>query len=287
MIMPGINLADEPVPANQTLRVISMAPNLTESVFEIGAGDTLVGVTDFCRYPPEALLRRRCGGWSNPDFEVVSRLEPDLILIQGQHQAVHEFADRRGIRLCSILMDDVESIREGMIELGEILGYEDGATSAVKKFEYRLSVIQSALESNHAGTRPRVFLSLSRREGSLSGIMTMASGSFMDQALQFAGGENVFSDLKQPYPQVSQESLIKRSPEYIIEIRGDALVREELKNGLIEDWSVLSSLPAVMHDRIHVLNANYLMIPGPRFPLTVQLIYDALHGDKSDVPGPY
>ena len=111
-----------------------MAPNLTESVFEIGAGEYLVGVTDFCKYPSQVQKLQRCGGWSNPDYEVITRLKPDLILIQGQHQPVRDFSERQGIRVCSILMDDVESITDGLMMLGEILGCRDGATTAVMKF---------------------------------------------------------------------------------------------------------------------------------------------------------
>ena len=266
-----------PVVSDQPQRVISMAPNLTESIFEIGAGESLVGVTDFCKYPSQARQRQSCGGWSNPDYEVITRLKPDLILIQGRHQSVRDFSARQGIRVCSIMMDDVESITDGLVILGEILGSRDGATSAVTKFENRLAAIKMDLKSHPVHNPPRVFISLSRRPGSLSGIMTMVSGSFIDQALTLAGGENIFNDLVHPYSQVSQENVIVREPEFILEIRGDTHMREESRRDLVDDWSGLVSIPAVRNNRIHVLEADYLLIPGPRFPRTVEMIYEVLY----------
>jgi iron complex transport system substrate-binding protein len=269
-------------------RVISMAPNLTESVFAIGAGDKLVGVTSLCRYPGAVQGIRRCGGWSDPNFEVITALKPDLILVQEVHRAVVDFAEPRGIAVCSVpVMDNLKTLREGILLLGGALDAEDGATSAVARLDAALTEL-SAETARHEN-RPRVFLSLSRSPGSLAGIMTVSGGSFMDEALKLAGGENIFGDLDDFYPQVSRESLIARRPEIILEVRGDNTIADDLAERLRADWRTLGSIPAVRNGRIELVAGDHMMIPGPRFPLIVRDLQTALYGaapSPSESPPP-
>lgn len=267
-----------PVAAALSQRVISLAPNITESVFAIGAGDRVVGVTDFCKYPSEATQLQRCGGWSNPSLEILSALKPDLIIVQGQHDKVREFGRARGIAVEGVEMDSVASILAGLEKLGRLLDCEQGAQEEVGRIRERLAVFEA--RQIDAEARSAVFISIGRQAGSLSGVYTAAGGSFLDEALTLAGGRNIFADVTQPYPQASRESLISRSPDVILELApgldpADTATRDQL----IADWQILSSIPAVRDGRIYVITDEFMLNPGPRVTLIIEKMQAALQAE--------
>jgi iron complex transport system substrate-binding protein len=264
-------------------RIVSASPNLTETIFALGAGDRIVGVSDFCTWPPAARELPRVGGWSNPSFERIAQLQPDLIVVLGQHEALSDFARRRGIPLAQIPMMSVPTIRSGILELGRILGRDDAATSLAASIDNRLAAFEADLAADPARPRPRVFISTARTPGSLATLFTVGGGSFLDEALRLAGGVNVYADLEQPFPQISKESLMLRRPEIILELEAGIELSPEQQRQLIGDWQPLAALPAVADARIHVLTNADLLIAGPRLPELVEQLRRAIREPPAGV----
>lgn len=250
-------------------RVISLAPSLTECVFAIGAEKRLVGVGDFDSYPPAVSKLRRCGGWSNPNFETIRGLNPDLLLVIGRHEKIRSFADSRGIKIESLHVETMADIPACMLRLGQLLGAEAGATSVSTQFTAELARFKAELAAQPQLVRPRVFVCIGRQEGALAGLTTITTGSFIDEALTLAGGTNVFADLKHYYPSISKEALLARKPDVIIELREGAELTPEQAAATAREWQSLAALPAVRNGRVHVLSAPGLLIPGPRFTHTI------------------
>ena len=267
-----------PVPSPPR-RIISMAPNITETIFALGAGDRLVGVTDFCNYPPEARSIRRAGGWSNPNFEVLTALKPDLIIYQGRHEKVREFTMRRGLPAANVDMDTSDSIRAGIIQLGTLLGTEDQATSLTAAMDAQINQLRARVADIPAAQRPRVFLSLSRQPGAMESLFTVSDASFIAQALKLAGGINVFADAGQTYAQAAKEALLAAQPQVVIELVGTNGLQAADRQRLVQDWNAFPSLPAVRDGRIAVIAGEYAMIPGPRFAQLAQALQTALYPD--------
>jgi len=261
-------------------RVVSLSPNITESVFALGAGGQLAGVSDFSNYPPEARRLKNCGGWSNPNFEVISMLHPDLILVLGKHQRVRDFGKERGIDVQGVSMDSVATIFFGLRRLGELLGREDEATSLTARIRGELDGLQAELDRRPDRHRPTALISIGRNPGPLAEILTATGGSFLDELLTLAGGKNIFGDITQYYPQVSKETLMTRQPEVILELTGGVDLTPEQQRALIGDWQALPSIHAVKNGRISVLNEDYLAIPGPRLPQIVRTFRNALYPAK-------
>ena len=258
-------------------RVVSLSPNITESVFAIGAGDLLVGISDFCNYPPQVRSLKRCGAWSNTNFEVLSALHPDLILILGAHQNVRKFCEARGIAIHSVSMDSAATINQGLLDLGRLLGREASAIALTNRINAELAALRQE-RSEHPQTHPpSVLISIGRKPGTMSDILTATGGSFIDEAITLAGGKNVFGDIKKYYPQVSKETLIVRRPEVIMELTGGTDLTPQQQGALIDDWKSLPSIPAVHTGRISVLTEDYLSVPGPRLPQIVRRFRDVLY----------
>lgn len=257
-------------------RVITLAPSITETVFTLGLGDRVVGVTDFCTYPEEATQKERVGGWMNPNLEKITVLQPDLVIIQGQHEKVRAYCERRNIPLLSVDMDTMPGIFEGIREIAEALGCPSCGKRLSSKIRLELKEAQAAVADR---PRLRVFLLLGRRPGSLTGLYTMGRGTFLTEVVEIAGGMSIFADVDQPYPQASKESLVQRAPEVILEMHpGETFTPEEIEK-LKRDWSAMPSLPAVHTGRIYVMTEDFALIPGPRVGRLARRMASILHPD--------
>lgn len=266
LLLPGLAWAEAP------LRVVSLAPNLTETVFALGAGSRVVGVSDFCVYPPEALKLPRLGGKLNANLEALAKLAPDLVLIQGRQESIERWCAERDIALLRVNMDSLAGIDAGVRDIAAALDLPEAGEALRASIHADMNRIVAAVASRE---RPRVFLSLAPAGDGVS-LFTCGAASFVAELLDIAGGENVFADLKQPYSQISLESLIARRPERILELRPDAPEARPWPR-----WADLP-LPALEPDGVRVLTDSFLLIPGPRVAQTARAFASALHPEVFD-----
>lgn len=256
-------------------RIICAAPSVTEIVFALGIGKKVVGVSDFSTYPPEAQTIPRIGGLINPNKEKITSLQPDLLIIQGQNESLARFCDEEGIRFLSIEIDTLEDIWTAIHTLGQILESQEKASALVRKIKDDLQDIREKIKD-----RPlrKVFITLGHTPGDLTGLMTTGPGTFLNELVSTAGGENIFADAPGLYPQISKESLVKRQPEIILEAIPGGIPEEKLKL-LKNDWTQLPMLPAVKSGNIHYLTEDFLLIPGVRIAQTVRRFAEIFHPD--------
>jgi iron complex transport system substrate-binding protein len=258
-------------------RIISMAPNITETVFALGCGDRLVAVTDFCVHPPEALALPKVGGFYNPNLERMAVLNPDLVLLQGKHEKVDRFCDGRHIPVLHVAMDSLASIYSGIERLGEALGVPDRAAVLNRAIGNDLEAVRRA--ANRHSSR-KVFVSLGRAMGSMANLYTVGGTSFLSEVLRIAGGENVFGDVKLAYPEASKESLVRRAPEVILEMRpGEAMAPERQKQ-IVAEWAVFKTIPAVRDGKVFVVTDDFILVPGPRVAAVARILAGTLHGEQ-------
>ena len=247
----------EPSPPH---RVISMAPNLTEIVYDIGAQDLLVGVTDFCKYPPQAQAKEKIGGWINPNYEKILSLKPDLVLALKFHgKAVDNL---RKLKVPVLVQDcqTVEDVLGAYDVLGKALGREESARKAKQRLSARLSKIR---RGPGQGRPVSVLFVIDRTPGALEQIYGVGPGNFVDALIRWTGGVNILSDAPVPYPLVSKEQLLKRDPDVIINALPPAHGRsgEVLQETAV--WDKLPALKAVKNRRVYCFDQAEYLIPGP------------------------
>jgi iron complex transport system substrate-binding protein len=257
-------------------RIVSMAPNITETVFALGCGDRLVAVTDFCVYPPEALALPKVGGFYNPNLERMAVLNPDLVLLQGKHEKVDRFCDGRHIRVLHVAMDSLASIYSGIGRLGEALGVPDRAAGLNRAIGNDLEAVRRAA---HRHSTRKVFVSLGRAMGSMANLYTVGGTSFLSEVLRIAGGENVFGDVKLPYPEASKESLVRRAPEVILEMRPGEAMAPERQRQIVAEWAVFKTIPAVRDGKVFLVTEDFVLVPGPRVAAVARILAGTLHGE--------
>lgn len=257
-------------------RILCMSPAAAEIAFAVGAGDRIVGVSEYTDYPPDAADLPRCGGYTNPNFELIIGLQPDLIVLQGRFERLRQFARQNGIAVISLQLYDLQSILEETERLGAAIGLADGGREASAEMRRRLDAVRERVKGL---PRPRVMLVAGRERDSLRDISVPGPGGFLSDLLRVAGGENVFEDLTTRYATVNKEALVARAPEIIIELHGTEGDDEQATAQARRLWVELSLLPAVRDGRVHAIAAGYALKPGPRVVRLAERLADVIHGE--------
>ncbi len=255
-------------------RIVSFAPNITETVFALGCGDRLVGVTDFCDFPAETAAIRKVGGHINPDLEAVAVLRPDLIIIQGLHEKVAQFAELHQIPLVRVNMDTLATIDDGIRIIGEELGCVEKADALRTQVRQELDEVKRRVANL---SRPRVLIITSRQSHDMNNLYTLGGGSFVSELVANAGGENIFHDAPQAYMEASKESVVMRAPEVILEFHAGEKLSAEDQERYRSDWQAFSTLPAVQSNRIYLIMESHALRPGPRVGEVARILARCLH----------
>ena len=242
-------------------RIISINPAVTEIIFELGCQDKLVAISDYCNYPSQTAGIEKIGGVTSQNFERISFLKPDLIIVQGESKHLTDFCEKRNIEWVSINLRYIDEIYDGIKQLGEILGSAEKAENLCDKISAQFKDIENRVSS---AKKKKVFFSFFRTPGSLAGITTVGPKTCLSELITLAGGINIFDDVSQDYTVISKESLLKRQPDIIIEPY--AVFRDNKKDTAqaIKDWSKLGALDAVKNNRICFIDPDLVLKPGPR-----------------------
>jgi iron complex transport system substrate-binding protein len=249
--------------AQPARRIVSLAPHLTEQLFAIGAGEWIVGTTDFADYPPAALQIPRVARAHSVDLERVAALKPDLIVIWGSGfpPAVADAIRRLGAPVFVSEPSTLADIASSMARLGALTSTP--GDRAATEFTQRIET----LRRGYSG-RPRV--SVFYQVWSTP-LMTLSGRHVVSEAIRICGGRNVFADLVPIAPQVSTEAVLAANPEVIVTAEPDARA-----SGALDAWKRFSRLAAVQLGALVTLDANRINRHGPRMPDEIEVLCEAI-----------
>lgn len=255
-------------------RVISLAPHITEIIYKIGAGDLLVGRTEFCLYPEQAQAVETVGGYLNPDFEKMVALAPDVVFLFPNTDL-----DRKlqmfGMKTFTVPNETIDEILQGIAAVGRVLHRDEAAERLATGILDTLSRLQQ--QSSRDDTLTSTLLLVGRESGSLRGLYAAGQETYLSELLMMCGGRNIFADVNARYFDVSKEDLVQRDPELIIEFR----IMEDAGSAQIaalkQDWQALPLLRAVQSGRVEILTERYFLIPGPRISRIAMALHHLLN----------
>jgi iron complex transport system substrate-binding protein len=252
-------------------RIVSHVPSITETLFALGLGDSVVGVSDFCNYPEEAAEKPSVGGYYTPSIEQIAALDPDLVLTDGYAADIAKL-DPLGIPYVVLDPADIDGYLTNIELLGSITGVEDEAGELVSDIQESIDAVVAGV----AGAEPpRVFYVFDATE--LSKPWTAGPGSFVDAFMTLAGGENVAGEAQEPWLQFSLEALVDADPEVILvdAQMGTATVTPEE----LERDPVWQETTAVKEGRISVIDGDLVNRHGPRMVLALEQMARVFHPD--------
>jgi iron complex transport system substrate-binding protein len=247
-------------------RIVSLAPNHTETLYALGLGDRVVGVTEYCNYPPEAAEKPKVGDFVNIDLETVVGLQPDLVLATTMHVAETVPAlQERGIAVFVIDPQSVADVLDEIRTMGRITGREEAADALVAHMQARIDAVQERVKG---APRPKVFWELGPE------LFTVGPGTFIDDLIVLAGGENVAADADTPWPQLSVEAIILNDPDVIV--LADHNYGQTVE--MVKERPGWEDIRAVREGRIvEIANDDIVSRPGPRLVEGLEFLAQALH----------
>ena len=256
-------------------RIISAVPAVTEILFAVGAGPDVVGIGSFDQLPAGSREITRVGGLLDPDMERIFTLQPDLVILYASQTDPIEQLKRAGIQVLAYEHRGLSDIPSMIRMLGERTGHAQQAVAVATRLETGLADIQARVAGR---TRPRTLLVFSREPRTLRNVYASGGVGFLHDMLDIAGGDNVFTDVRdERVAQVSSEAILTASPDVIIEIRNDTMFGAATDEEERAVWQRLTTLPAVRTNNVHFLTGNQFVVPGPRVLEATEQLARVLH----------
>jgi len=230
-------------------RIVSLAPSNTEILFALGLGDKVVGVTDWCNYPPEALDKEKVGSYDTPDVEKIVALNPDLVLVAyGTTMDVINNLVGLGLTVFGIKTTDLDDLLDDIRTVGNITGEKVEALALTSEMESRIEAVTD--ETSELEERPSVFYIVWHDP-----LWTAGSETFIHELIEKGGGVNMCQNIT-GYTTISIEEVVARNPEVII--------ASEWSFEWAMNEASLNSTDARQNGRIYQGDDDLVQRPGPR-----------------------
>jgi iron complex transport system substrate-binding protein len=248
----------------QPRRIVSTAPAITEILYALGLGDRVVGVTDYCHYPPEARSKPKIGPFIRPDLEAIVALRPDLVIILKNPLQLFPKLRALNQNVVEVDHDTVPNIYRAIGQIAAAAGVPARGAALNRTIQTRLTEIRGKVAKL---PRRRVLFVVGRTPGTLEGIVGVGGSSYLNELMSIAGGDNMLRDAVAAYPKVPAEEILARNPEVIVDM-GDMSdtdhVTEAQKRAVAGLWNRFPMLSAVRSHRVYGVAADIFVVPGPR-----------------------
>ncbi|MGB6872524.1 MAG: ABC transporter substrate-binding protein [Dehalococcoidia bacterium] len=250
-------------------RIISLAPSNTEILFALGLGNKVVGVTDYCDYPPEALDKEKVGAYDTPDIEKIVALTPDLILVAyGTSIDVINTLEGLGLTVFGIKSTDLDDVLNDIRTVGEITDKEAEAATLTSEMESRIQAVTNQTEELEE--RPRVFYIVWHDP-----LWTAGSETFIHELIEKGGGVNICQNIT-GYTTISIEEVVARNPEVII--------ASEWSFEWAMNETSLNSTDARQNGRIYQGDDDLVQRPAPRLVEGLEWFAHYIHPEIFEEP---
>ncbi len=252
--------------AASPMRIVSLAPGVTETLFALGGGDAVVGVSQYCDYPPAATRLPKVGTFLTPNVEAIAALRPDLIIGPGLSSSRREVRALEAMGYPTLTVND--NSLDGIEQSIALIGAHTGEQQAARRL---LGVIQAHIDGVHArleGTKPRTVVMLVGHQP----MVAVGRGTFLDDLLRLAGGDNIADLARQNWPRLSIEYIIAMRPEVILDgaMGSDA-------NTPAGFWARYPTIPAVRDHHVFGYPEDPMLHPGPRVWQSLEILARRIH----------
>lgn len=247
------------LPASAAQRVISLAPSTTELAYAAGMGETLLAVSAYSDYPPEAKKLEQVASWQGINLERILALKPDLILAWrgGNPQRLLDQLASFGIPIFYADAKNIDDIAKSLDALAQYSPHPEQAHQAAEHIRQQMA----ALTAQYADNQPRrVLLQFGTQP-----LFTASAATLQSQVLTLCGAENIFADSRVPWPQISREQVLTRQPQAIVITGGEKQIVS-----VKAFWAPQLAVPIV------ALNEDWFNRAGPRIMLAAQELCNQL-----------
>ncbi len=257
-------------------RIVCLVPSITETLFAIGAGPRVVGITDFCIHPEkEVQAKTRVGGTKNIVVERVLALEPDLVIANAEENRKHQIEELRaaGVKVFVTFPKTIDQSLRMMEDVAALTDAGAGLAPIVQDIRQARQEVRSSLPPS----LPSIFCPVWKDP-----YMSINGDTFVDSIIREAGGRNIFEDCPDRYPRVTLREVARKKPDIVILPTEPYHFAEDDKADFRPRGE---NLPAVCEDRIHIVEGELLSWYGPRISRALRVLSAFFRGDTRQVEG--
>jgi iron complex transport system substrate-binding protein len=252
--------------ALHTQRIVSLAPSVTETLFALGLGTQVVGVTTYCDYPLEAQRLPKIGGFMSPSIEAVIAKRPDFVIgvRSATDPAKARELERLGFKVTLISLASLSDILTSIKDIARLLGRAEAGEKLAHKINQQIDETKKRVAPQ---PRRSTLLAVGLRP-----LVVVGGKNYIDELITLAGGENIARSAAQPWLNLPDEYVVAKAPQVIIEAGMGSERGSSIKN-----WSDLKSIPAVKEGRVYSYPSDKILRPGPRVGEGLQEIARLIH----------
>lgn len=257
-------------------RIISISPANTEILFALGLGDKVVGVTEYCNYPEEALDKEKVGGFSTPDMEMIISLEPDVIFAAPIQEAeIIPQLENLGLKVIAITPANLDETYDAIELVGIVTGTHETALGLISDMRSSVDSVTALVSTLSDEEKPNVFYIVWHDP-----LMTAGGDTLAGQLIELAGGRNIFANLSE-YATVSIEPVIEAEPQIIIAGTGmgsgaNAPVEWAENEPLLQDTEALEE------GKVFSINTDLTGRFGPRIVDALYEMLELIHPELAE-----
>lgn len=263
-------------------RIVSTAPSVTELLFKLELGSRVVGATEFCRYPPDALKVPRIGGYLDVSLERIVLARPKVVFALNESAATLKPLERLNIAVQLLDHSSLQGIRDSYTQVAAVCGkaqIAEAQLAALVEQERSIRLKCSAVRGTSTPKRVMVAVGRTQQGRADSGVYVSGNDGFYSEILSLLGAENVHTGRTISVPSLSAEGIRALAPDVVIDVVNvDDPGDEDSFNNF---WGRFPGLPAVKQGRVVVLRDDYASIPGPRYIELVERLAQMICGSES------
>ena len=263
-------------PSTAYQRIVALSPSIVEIIYLLGLEEQLMGVARYSNYPAEAKNKPSVGGYIDLNYEKLLKLQPDCIILLKEQASLAKKLAQLGIHTIIVNHDHTRGIIESIKIIGNELGSPGKATQIVT--DINTTVDQQISEHQNMPDQPRVLISISRDTTADHPAQVIIAGSagFHRELVEMIGAHNAYQG-SVAFPMLSREKLIELNPDVIIDLVNTETWNKLGKQRLLSQWNSYQELKAVSNQRVIIIHGDQHLIPGPRFPQTLEHFARAIH----------
>ena len=259
-------------------RIVSLIPSNTELLFAVGAGSSVVGVTNYCDYPPEARKIEKVGDLTAMSLEKVVALDPELVLATKGNSKELVFSLRAlGVRVFVLDPQTIEEVLDATGKVGALTGRSEAARALVDGYRQRLAHVADRIDELTESERPSVFVGSPFRDEN----WTPGPETYTSAVIRRAGGRNIADDLApRTWAVYNLENIVSKNPQVLLSTLDVGQDPAETRTRYLERAKSLEGwrdLDAVRNERVVLIPGNWLLRPAPRLIQAIETLASALH----------
>jgi iron complex transport system substrate-binding protein len=248
------------------VRIVSLAPSVTETLFALGAGPEVVGVSQYCDYPPQVRDLPRVGSFLTPNLEAIIALRPTLVVGLELSSDVRQIRalNSMGYPVLLVSDDSLQQIETSIEKVGARIDREDAAHRLVAQIRAQIATVQNRL----ANVKPVRALMLVGHQP----IVAVGPDTYLDELMRIARADNIVEAVGEQWPHLSLEFIIAMRPEVILD---GAMGTDPASSS--DFWEKYPTIPAVRDRRVYGYAEDPMLHAGPRVGQSLEIIARKIH----------